>query len=234
MTTPSTLPTSFVKSDIITGMDGTPFQRYSAGQGGAGRVVIQTSTVNVSATLATTVGVRLVRIPTNAIVKAVKIASDTTALTATSAVAVFGLVFSDNVNDGTSSANVNNAAQFSSGCFAATTSAGFSLGAALVNIVGVFLDITYKANLGISTFTDGVYVPSASEMPIWLAITQGGPSPQTPGAWAGLGATTLTTSPSYQLSADPGGFFDVTMQPTTTFNISGPFQLTTEVTYVTT
>ena len=235
MTTPSTLPTSFTKSDIITGMDGTPSSRYSAGQGGAGRVVIQTATVAVSSTLATTVGLRLVRIPTNAIVKAVKLGTDNgTAVTATSAVATIGLVFSDNANDGTSYLNTVNAAPFSCGAFAATTGAGYTLGAALVNIAGLMKDVTYQACLGVSTFTDGFYVPSASEMPIWLALTQGGPSPQTPGAWAGYGATSLSTSPSYQLNSDPGGFFDVFLQPTTTFNISAGFQLTCEVTYITT
>ena len=234
MTTPVTLPTSFVLSDVITGMDANPNVRFSAGQGGAGRVVIQSSTINVSATLATTTGLRLVRIPSNSIVKAVKIGIDLAVGTATSAVAVFGLLFSDNQYDGTTAANTANANQFSSACFAATTGAGYSLGAALVNAVGLMKDITYQAALGVTTFTDGFYVPSASEMPIWLAITQGGPSPQTPGAWAGTGATSLSTSPSYQLSADPGGFFDVYMQPTTTFSIAGAFQLTTEVTYITT
>lgn len=234
MTTPITLPTSFTKSDIVTGMDAYPSVRFPAGQGGAGRVVVQTATVNVSATLASTVGVRLVRIPTNSIVKSVKIGTETAGLTATSALIALGLVFSDNVNDGTPPALAASATQYSSACFAATTSAGYTLGAALVNTHGLMLDVTYKALLGASTFTDGIYVPSASEMPIWLAITQGGPSPQTPGAWAGLGATSLSTSASYQVSSDPGGFFDVYFVPTTAFNISGAFQLTCEVTYITT
>lgn len=231
MTTPLTLPasTSITLSNIVNDLDSTPPVRDTAGMGGAGRTVIVTGVAAVAAALATTAGVRLVRIPSNAIVKSVKVGLDINGLTFTSLTGALGLVFSDNYLDGTGF-NYNNAKQYSCGCFAATTSAGFDFTAAKGNM----LDVTYKADLGVSTFTDGIYVPSASNMPIWLAITQGGPGPQTPGAWAGYGATSLSTSPSYQLSADPGGFFDVFYQPTTTTNVSAIFQMTCEVTYTTT
>ena len=231
MTTPLTLPasTSITLSNIITNLDNTPPSRDTAGQGGGGRSVIVTGVAAVSATLATTAGVRLVRIPSNAIVKSVKVGLDINGLTFTTLTGCLGLVFSDNYLDGTGF-NYNNTLQYSCGCFAATTSAGFDFTAAKGNM----LDVTYKADLGVSTFTDGIYVPSASNMPIWLAITQGGPGPQTPGVWAGYGATSLSTSPSYHLSADPGGFFDVFFQPTTQNNVSALFQMTCEVSYTTT
>ena len=233
MTLPLTLPasTSITLSTGITNLDSTPPLRGTAGtDNGAGRVVISTGIAAVPAALATTAGVRLVRIPSNAIVKAVKVGLDINGLTFTTLTGALGLVFSDNQFDGTTF-NYNNANPFSSGCFAATTSAGFDFTAAKGNM----LDVTYKADLGVSTFTDGIYVPSASDMPIWLAITQGGPGPQTPGVWGGYGATSSATGTnSYQLSTDPGGYFDVFFQPTTTTNVSAIFQMTCEVTYITT
>lgn len=229
MATPVALNTTFLKSDIITGMDAYPIQRFPAGAGGAGRVVVQTATVNLSATLATTTSVRLVRIPSSAIVKSVKMGIDYQVVTTFTG--IVGLLFSDQ-NDSTTAPNQGQTLQFSSACFVAGASgAGLAM---TTTLSGVMLDVTYKADLNVSTYSDGVYVPSASEMPIWLAITQGGPAPQTPGAWAGTGATSLTTSPSYQLSADPGGFFDVYFQPTVTLSATGTVQLTTEVTYITT
>lgn len=234
MTTPLTLPatTSITKSAQITTMDALQNPRDTAGQGGAGRLVVQSGLFTIPAALATTAGIRLVRIPSNAIVKAVKFGFELAGtITATTLIGCVGLVFSDNTNDGTGGVNSVNAKQFSCGAFAATTSAGFDLHSVAADTL---LDITYKAQVGVSTFTDGLYCMGASTMPIWMALTQGSPGPQTVGAWAGYGATSLSTSPSYQLNSDPGCFFDVFFQPTTTTNLSAAAQGICEVTYVTT
>ncbi len=233
MTTPLTLPasTSITKSTQVTNLDASPIVRDTAGQGAPGRLVTVTGNFSIPAALATTAGIRMVRIPSNAVVKSVKFGFELAgSLTATTLIGCVGLVFSDTTNDGTSLVNTLNAKQFSCGCFAATTSAGFDLHTVAADIM---LDITYKAQVGVSTFTDGIYTMSASNMPIWLALTQGGPAPQTQGAWAGYGATSLSTSPSYQLSQDPGVFFDVFFQPTTTTNLSAAAQGVCEVTYFT-
>lgn len=229
MTTPATYPTSFVKSGVITGWDATPNARPSAGQGGPGRLVSAWGTALISATQATTAATRLVRIPSNAIVKTVKVGFDLNGATVTTLTGVIGLLFSDAPSDGTSAYQQGLGAQFSSACFAATTGAGFDLHTVGSNAM---VDVTYTAAVGVSTYTDGFYVPSASGMPIWLAITQGGPAPQTDGAWAGWGATSLSTSPSYQLASDPGCYFDIYWMPTTISSISKALQMTCECTYV--
>ena len=230
MTTPLTLPSSasITKSNIITNLDA--YNRDTAGQGGPARLATVVGVFSIPAALATTAGIRMVRIPTNAIVKSVKFGFELAgAVTATTLTANIGLVFSDSNYDGTSLVNVANTKQFSCGCFAATTSAGTAFSSAAANIL---LDVTYNAQVNVSTFTDGIYAMSASNMPIWLAITQGGPGPQTVGAWAGYGATSLSTSPSYQLNVDPGGYFDVFLQPTTTTNLSAAAEGMCEVTFV--
>ena len=230
MTTPIAAPTTVVKSGVVTGLDATPNARPSAGQGGSGRLVTQWGTALVGATDASTVGYRLVRIPSNAIIKSVKMGFDLNGASVTTLTLIAGLLFSD-ANDGTTPANQVNSAQFSSACFLADAGAGVDVSTSMKS---QFADITFGAAGAntLSTFTDGFYVPSASGMPIWLAITQGGPGPQTDGAWAGFGRTTLTTSPSYELTQDPGGFFDIYAMPSTTNSITKAIYLTCECTYV--
>lgn len=219
-----TAPTSATKSDVIAGLDASPFQRFQAGQGGAGRVVIANAVASIASTQATTVATRLIRLPSNAIIKKVELVIEAGGGTITTLTGALGLLWSDNANDGTPATYVGSLTPASSACFAsALAMAGFT----------AMTDVTYKNVTG-NSVTDGFYVPSASEMPIWLALTQGGPSPQTPGAWAGFGAVTLSTNALYQLSADPGGFFDLFFQATTTTSLSAAMNVTTQLTYVTT
>lgn len=225
-----TAPTSALYSVTVAGLD--PNQnsgfvtRPTAGQGGAGRLVVATGTVLFAATTATTVATRMVRIPSNAIVKSVAFALDLAGGTATTLTGATGLLFSDNALDGTSIINAGSLTPYSSSFFTATT--------AMAGYTTSFTNVTYLNSAGNSA-TDGYNVPSSSTLPIWLAVTQGGPGPvQTPGAWAGTGATSLTTSPSYHVGVDPGGFFDVFFQPTTTTSLSAAMNFTCEVTYVTT
>lgn len=216
-------PTSATLSTVITNLDASPQVRASAGQGAPGRDIVAWGTASISATQATTVATRLVRIPSNAIIKLVEICIELNGGTATTVTGNLGLLFSDNTLnlDGTGPLNVGSLTPFSSACFMYQK--------ALAAVVTP-TDVTFGNAAG-NSCTDGFYVPSASGAPIWQALTQGGPFPQTAGTWAGLGATSLSTSPSYQLSADPGGFFDVFFQATTTTSISAPMQMTCRVTY---
>lgn len=215
-------PTSAVLSTQITAQDGAPFGRLTAGAGGAGLQATAAGTALISATLATTVAVRLVRIPTSALVKKVEIIIELNGATVTTLTGAIGLLWSDNSQDGTPAIDAGSLTPASSSCFAATLAmAGYTL---------TWHDVTFQNAAGNSA-TDGFYVPSASIMPIWLALSQGGPGPQTPNAWAGLGATSLSTAPLYQLSADPGGFFDVFFQPTTTTSMSAAVNMTCQVAY---
>lgn len=223
-------PTSALYSTVVSGLDPTQnsgfVTRPTAGQGGGGRVVTATGTVLFAATTATTVATRMVRIPSNCIVKAVKFALDLAGGTATTLTGATGLLFSDNALDGTGIINAGSLVPYSSSFFTATT--------AMAGYTTAFTDVTYLNSAGNSA-TDGYYVPSASTLPIWLAVTQGGPGPtQTAGAWAGTGATSGSTIPSYHLGVDPGGFFDVFFQPTTTTSLSAALNFTCEVTYITT
>ena len=215
-------PTSTTKSDIITGLDATPASRYTIGQGGAGRVVIASAVASIAATQATTVATRFVRLPVESIIKKVEFVVEAAGATMTTLTGAIGLLWSDNSFDGTSPLYVGSLVPAASACFmSATAAVGFTS----------MTDVTYKNVTG-NSVTDGFYVPSASEMPIWLALSQGGPSPQTPGAWAGFGAVSLSTAPLYQLSASPGGFFDVFFQATTTTSLSAACNVTMQVTYI--
>src|SRR5712671_5466667 len=120
MTTPLTLPasTSITKSIQITNMDATPSQRDTAGQGGAGRLVVASGNFPIPLALATTAGIRMVRIPSNAIVKAVKFGVDSAGGTLTTLTANIGLVYSDLSLDGTGPVNSAQTLQFSCGAFA--------------------------------------------------------------------------------------------------------------------
>ncbi len=218
-----TAPTSLTKSVEITAIDASPPTRYTAGQGGPGRNVSVCGHASITATQATTVGTRLVRIPSNAIVRSVKLCMELNGGTATTVTGNVGLLFSD-ANDGTPLLNQGQLKPYSSCCFAYQ-----------VAFAAIVTPTEYAFNNAAgNSATDGFYVPTASIMPIWLALSQGGPGPQTDGAWAGLGATSLSSAPGYQLNLDPGGFFDLFFQPTTTTNISIAMYMFAEVTYTTT
>jgi hypothetical protein len=220
-----TAPTSATLSTVITNLDASPQVRSSGGQGAPARRVTAFGTAVITATQATTVATRLVRIPSNAIVKAVRIGVELNGVTITTLTGAVGLLFSDNANnlDGTASLNVNTLKPFSSACFCYQKAF-----AAILSMT----DVTWDSVQNESSVTDGFYVPSASGAPIWQALTQGGPFPQAAGTWAGNGATTLSTSPSYQLTQDPGGFLDVFFQATTTTSMTGAVNMTCEVEYV--
>lgn len=218
-------PTSATKSTVITNLDASPFVRPAAGQGGKTRLVTAWGTAVITATQATTVATRLVRIPTNAIVKSVEIGIDLSGGTVTTATGAIGLLWSDNTNnlDGTSAANAGSLTPAASACFAYQK--------AFASFTDTLANCTFDSAKNQSSVTDGFYVQSAAGAPIWQALSQGGPFPQTAGTWAGFGAVSSSSAPLYHLSADPGGFFDVFFQATTTTSAAGSFQMTCFVTY---
>lgn len=217
MTAPVTAPTSSVKSNIITNLDATPPVRW--GLNGGGRLVRLVSTIKPSASQATSVLSRLVRIPSNCLVHKVAIILDAAATTLTGDV---GLWYSD-AYDGTASLNVGNLTAISSAFFAyelAMATFAYVPGTDPANVVGLSspVDITFSA--ATLALTDGNYVPSLMSVPIWQAVATQLAAITTP-----VGAFTNTSQAPHFMTAsaggsvyvrsdDPGGFFDIGLQLT--------------------
>jgi uncharacterized RmlC-like cupin family protein len=221
MTAPVTAPTSSVKSNVITNYDASPIVRPSSGAGGRGRVERYQATITPAASQATTVLSRMVRIRSNAIVSRVAIILDTAATTLTGNVGVW---YSDQ-NDGTGVINQGNLTAISSAFFAsvlAMATFSYNPGTDPANVVGLSapVDVTFAASS--LAFTDANYVPSQSVNPIWLAIANLLALQTTP-----VGAfTSSSQAPHFQTASagasvyvrsdDPGGFFDIGIQLTST------------------
>ncbi len=97
-----------LKSQSITSLDATPIVPVSAGQGGPGRRVVVDDLCATTATGLQSTGsyYKLVRVPSGAIVKSVKIWSDKALDSIASAPTLgfdFNLAFSDSTDDGTPS-----------------------------------------------------------------------------------------------------------------------------------
>ena len=209
-TTAPTAPTTNVKGTVITSLDATPPVRTTAGSGapsGVYRVVgVNTFAINH----ATSALVRFVRIPSNAIVQSVKVALD--AAPSTSLVGNFGLWFSTG-DDGTSVSNRGNLTAISSAFFADTiTFTTFNVG---VTTPFAPVDITFGNSGG--TNYDGVYLPSQAVNPIWQAVYNSLVGLTTNAA----GAFTTASGQHYipnggSTMTDPGGYFDIGCQLTST------------------
>jgi hypothetical protein len=221
MTAPVTAPTTATNSGIITNLDATPIIRASSGFGAAGALQRAVGTITPTASQATSVLNRLVRVPSNAIIHRVAIITDTAATTLTGNI---GLWYSDDVRDGTGVANAGNLTAISSAFFASALAMATFLyvpGTDPSNTVGLSapVDVTFAAqNLA---FTDANYVPSQAVYPIWQAVANLLALQTTP-----VGAFTQTTQQAhfntasagasvYVRSDDPGGYFDICMQLTT-------------------
>ena len=219
MTAPDTAPTSSVKSSIITNLDASPRVITTSGAGATGRYVRRIGVYTPAAAQATSVLARLVRIPSNAVVQSVAVLFDASVTTFTFNC---GLWFSSNTNDGTSQGNAGNLTAISSAFFAyQIVGAGFynaQSGAAghttnptdgtTIQMADTFVDITF-ANAG-GAMTDGQYLPSNSNLPIWQAVYNNLLLQGTNGANA-VGAFTSATG-VFSVTTDPGGFFDVCIQ----------------------
>ena len=237
MTAPATAPTSAVKSGIITNLDASPIIRPSAGNGGLGVVKMLQSTITPAASQATSVLSRLVRIPSNCIVTKVEVILDAAATTLTGNL---GLWYSDGTNDGTSAINVGNLTAISSAFFAyelAMATFTYLPGTDPANVIGLSapVDVTFSA--ATLALTDGNYVPSQSGNPIWQAVANLLALQTTPvGAFTNSAQAAHFNTPSaggsvYVRSDDPGGFFDVCLQLTSTGSVAN-VALTTRVTLV--
>jgi hypothetical protein len=230
MTAPATAPTTAVKSNIVTNLDATPIVRPSAGSGGFGRVQRAIARITPAASAATSVLHRMVRIPSNCIVNKVAVLFDTAA-GSSGFIGNIGLWYSD-AQDGTSLVNVGNLTAISSSFFAyqfnmqnfypSVTSGVFtkpSDGTTIASAIN-FVDLTFGNAAG--ALTDGQYLPSQSGLPIWQAVSNSLALQTTPvGAFTATSLNGQFTVASaggsvYVQGQDPGGFFDVGVQLTTT------------------
>ena len=220
MTAPSTAPTVSVKSNVITNLDASPIVRPGAGAGGFGVLQRAQATITPGISQATTTLNRMVRIPSNAIVSRVAIILDAAA----TLVGDVGLWYSD-TTDGTTNINQGNLTAISSAFFAyqlTMTTFAYLIGTDPANVIGLSapVDITFAA--ATLALTDGNYVPSQAGYPIWLAVANLLALQTTP-----VGAFTSTSqAPHFQTASaggsvyvrsdDPGGFFDIGLNVTST------------------
>ncbi len=222
MTAPVTAPTTnLLKSGVITNLDATPIVRSSFAVS-AGGLIRYVGTVTPAASQATTDLIRIVRIPSNLCVQRVAVILDTAVTTLTGNV---GLWYSDSTTDGTNIGNAGNLTAISSAFFASVlpmATFSYVVGTDPANVIGLSapVDITFAASS--LAFTDANYVPSQMGNPIWLAVANLLALQTTP-----VGAFTQTSQQAhfntasagasvYVRSDDPGGFFDICFQETTT------------------
>lgn len=231
MTAPATAPTTATLSGAITNLDATPIVRNSGGGYAFGHVQTAIATITPTASQATSVLNRLVRIPSNAIVRKVSILLDAAATTLTGNI---GLWYSDNTNDGTSGVNAGNLTAISSAFFAyQLVMGGFTptqsgagghstdpTDGTNVQLAQGPVEITFANAQG--AMTDGQYIPSQSFNPIWQAVANSLALVTTPvGAFTNSSqaphfATASAGGSVYVRSDDPGGYFDICLQLTST------------------
>src|SRR6266849_3069695 len=167
MTAPVTAPTTAVKSNVIANLSATPVVRSSSHAAGPGRLLRMSSTITPSATQATSVLARMVRVPSDAVIQKVAVIFDLcSAMTFTGDI---GLWYSD-ANDGTGILNQGNLTAISSAFFASVLAMGtfaYNPGTNPANVIGLSapVDVTFAASS--LAFTDANYVPSQSVTPIW-------------------------------------------------------------------
>ena len=206
----------------ITALNATPSVRKSAGQGGIYSPIVVEGSVVLPVNFPVTNFCPVVRIPTNAIVKQVYLMLD--AFPSTTLDLTVGLTMSNGgsgaavggspasgFSDGTPAANLS---QYST---TAQTSAisqvvsfsFFALDVAVTTTVPLLCqsDITFhNGSAGGNSATDGFYVPSAAQQPIWQALSVGGIG----GLGKATGATSTTVGNAFTTcQSDPGGFFDI-------------------------
>jgi hypothetical protein len=237
MTAPATAPTTSVKSSVITNLDASPLVRASAGQGAPGRLIRTVGLAVAPINMATSNMLRLVRIPSNCIVLCVRLMLDTAP--STSLTGAVGLWYSDSTTDGTSVINQGNLTAISSAFFlpaTVITTWNTPSGVATVTSTGAPIDITF-ANAG-GAYTDGQYIPSNATKPIWQAVATSLALQTTPvGAFTNSAIDTHFQTASagasvYVRSDDPGGYFDICYQETTTGNNTGAINMTAIVDYI--
>ena len=230
MTAPATAPTTSVKSTVITNLDASPLVRANAGSGSFGRVQRNVGIAALAINAATSTLTRLVRIPSNCIVQSVKLILDTAP--STSLQGALGLWYSDSTGDGTSAVNQGNLTAISSAFFMPSTviTTWNTVNVATVTTAGAPVDVTFMNIAG--AYTDGQYIPSQCQNPIWKAVANSLALQTTPvGAFTNSAIDTHFQTASagasvYVRSDDPGGYFDICYQETVTGVNTGAVNIT--------
>lgn len=215
------VPASGIGAGIVN-LNKTPSVRQTAGQGGLSPLYVVDGFAIAPVNMAITNFLPLVRIPTQAIVKKVELMLDT--FPSTSLTLSVGLTFSNGgsgaavgstpvagVSDGTTTTNLS-AYSTSAQTSAISQVVSFSFfalnfGATTSLPLGGVMDLTFHNGLaGGNSVTDGFYVPSASDQPLWQALSVGGIG----NLGKATGATSTTVGNAFTTcQTDPGGFFDV-------------------------
>lgn len=215
------VPASGIGAAIVA-LNGTPGVRKTAGQGGSSVMYSIDGFAIAPINMPITNFLPMVRIPTNAIVKKVELLLD--AFPSTSLTLSVGLTFSNGGQGATTGAtptsglvdgtSLPNLSQYST---TAQTSAisqvvsfsffALNFGATTALPLGGVMDLTFHNGIaGGNSVTDGFYVPSASNQPLWQALSVGGIG----GLGKATGATSATVGNAFTTcQTDPGGFFDV-------------------------
>lgn len=216
------VPASGIGAGIVN-LNATPSVRATAGQGGVAHAFINEGFAVAPINFPITNFLPLVRIPTLAIVKKVELLFDT--YPSTSLTLSIGLTFSNGgagalvgaspvsgFMDGTPPSNMS---VYSTTAQTAVLSQVVSFSFFALNFAasttlplsGV-MDVTFLNGLaGGNSVTDGFYVPSASNKPLWQALSAGGIGGL---GKATTGAASATVGNAFtSCQSDPGGFFDV-------------------------
>lgn len=207
-------------SPAIVSLGATPPVRTTAGQGAASSPIIISGFGLAPINMPTTNFLPLLRVPSNAIIKKLELMCD--AAPSTSLTGSVGIVFSS-VLDGTSPPNLS-VYNGSSSVPAIVSQSFFLYQTAIQSYVGAWKDITFGNATG-NSVTDGFYVMSASNQPLWQALTAGGNG--------GLGKASSGSAPSAFTSCvtDPYGFFDICWFETTTGVNTGAVMVGAQATY---
>lgn len=218
-------------------LNNSPVARPSAGAGAPGRSASQLGIVQIASGAGTSDYYRMARIPTNAIVEKVALALELDGATATTWTVNVGLYWSD------APAGNDNTNQNYGGPTNGDTAidAQFFAHQVAANAFTTFNDITFQNQSGAGSAVT-FYVPTASFQPLWMAISAGGfqgfdstltwlPKGPWDSNWGGEGAMSTTTSPLYQIGADPGGMLDIVVNPTSV-SISGAMTMALRVDYI--
>jgi hypothetical protein len=215
------VPASGTGNQIVQ-LDSTPPVRLTAGNGGQVKTFVITGSATAPVNMPTTNFLPIVRIPTNSVVHKVEIALDTAP--STSLTGSIGLTFSDAFNasppgDGTQGQYASTYA-LTSATPSIVSQSFFFYQAAITSYVGLWTDVTFQNYTG-NSVTDGFYVPSASILPLWQALT------------TGIGKATSGASPGAFTSCatEPFGFFDVVWFETTTGVNTSAVKISLRVTY---
>lgn len=215
------VPASGIGQGIVS-LNANPSVRKTAGQGSRSVMYVDDGFAIAPINMPITNFLPIVRVPTLAIVKKLELLIDS--FPSTSLTLSVGLTFSNGgagalvggspasgFMDGTQPSNLS---QYSTTAQTSAISQVVSFSFFALNYgvttsvpAGGVVDITFNNGVaGGNSVTDGFYVPSASNQPLWQALSQGGIG----GLGKATGATSSTVGNAFtSCQTDPGGFFDI-------------------------